>query len=72
MIKVPTSGWMRLELESRGVNVRGKAISDADMARMLREIGVEVYSSRKEAGLSADRETSRKTKPKNKNQGELF
>lgn len=40
----PTAGWMRSELERLGFTARGRDLSDADLARMLREQGYEVSS----------------------------
>ena len=53
----PTSGWMRSELERHGVRNRGIAYTDAQLAAMLREIGIDVSHkpARKEESTSGDR-----------------
>lgn len=43
----PTEGWMRSELERRGVMNRGHDYSEEQLAAMLREVGVEVVVPKK-------------------------
>ncbi len=49
MTKYPTSGWMRSELERRGIPNRGTPYTDAQLAKMLRELGVDVSAQPKPA-----------------------
>lgn len=38
----PTTGWMRSELQRLGYSVRGKDMSDEQLARMFRQLGYDV------------------------------
>ena len=38
--KNPTTGWMRSELERRGVDNRGHPFTDRQLVKMLADVGV--------------------------------
>jgi hypothetical protein len=44
--KNPTTGWMRSELERRGVDNRGTPMSDDQLKRLLREVGVDIADAK--------------------------